>query len=427
MSGILITDARVLTMGGKPGFRRGAAAMNELGVIPCADVHIDSGRIISINPTDSRSRSRTLPTGVRMVHADGRVLMPGFVDAHTHALWAGDRLDEWDAKRRGASYLDLLRAGGGIMSTVRAVRAASEEQLTANLAARLSVMLAEGTTTAEVKSGYGLSTDAELKMLRVLAAAARDLGVTMPAVVPTALIGHALDPDMPTERFIKRTIRETLPAVTKAHKRITIDAYCEQSAWPLQACVELFEAAKAAGHPFRVHTDQFNALGMTRWAVANGAMSVDHLEASTAQDIAAVAASGIPAVLLPCTGFHTDARYADGRGLIDAGAAVVIASNCNPGSAPCSSMPMTIALAVRMLKLTPAEALVACTANAASLLAFNDRGVIAPGMRADLILLRHTDERELAHQFGGNPVAEVFLAGRRLAADLHTPAARTAP
>jgi imidazolonepropionase len=419
VSAILITDARVLTMGPAPGLRRGPAPMNDLGVIESADVHIDRGRIIEVFPASSRSLSRTLPPGVRLLHAGGRVLMPGFIDAHTHALWAGNRLDEWDAKRNGAAYLDILKAGGGIMSTVRAIRAATEDQLAANLASRLSIMLSEGTTTAEVKSGYGLSADAEIKMLRIITAAARDAGASMPTIIPTALIAHALDADIPAERFINHTIDATLPAITKTFPAITIDAFCEQSAWPLEACIRLFQAARAAGHPFRIHTDQFNSLGMTRWAVANGAVSVDHLEASTPQDIAAVAASHTPAVLLPCTGFHTDGRYAPARALIDAGAAVVIASNCNPGSSPCSSMPMTIALAVRMLNMTHAEALIACTANAAALLGLRDRGHIARGMRADLVLLRHTDERELAHEFGGNPVDEVFLAGHRLNASLN--------
>lgn len=413
MSGILITDARVLTMGKAQGLRRGPA-MNDLGIIESADVHIDGGKIIDVMPAGERSRSRTLPPGVRLLHADGRILMPGFIDAHTHALWAGDRLDEWEAKRRGVAYLDILKAGGGIMSTVRAIRAATEDQLAANLASRLSTMLSEGTTTVEVKSGYGLSADAELKMLRIIAAAARDGGLSMPAVIPTALIGHALDADVPPDRFIAQTIKETLPAITRDFPGITIDAFCEQSAWPLDACIRLFQAASAARHPFRVHTDQFNSLGMTRWAIENSALSVDHLEATTPQDITAIAASGSAAVLLPCTGFHTDGRYAPARALIEAGAAVVIASNCNPGSSPCSSMPMTIALAVRMLHMTHAQAIIACTANAAALLGLRDRGIIARGMRADLLLLRHTDERELAHEFGGNPVDEVIIAGRRL-------------
>lgn len=406
-----------------PGPLRGALA-GELGVIARGDVAVDGGVVVSVGASSGAERHRHAGTqaggaagavGHRAraqgsddcveIDAAGRVLMPGFVDAHTHALWAGDRLDEWDMKRRGAAYLDILKAGGGIMSTVRAVRAASEESLAASLAARLGSMLREGTTTVEVKSGYGLTTPDEMKMLRVIAAGGRDGG---PTVVRTALIGHAVDSDQPG--FIENTIGETLDAVHAAFPGICIDAYCESGAWSLADASRLFERALSLGHPFRVHTDQFNELGMTRWAVERGAVSVDHLEASSPDTLRAVAKSNTFGVMLPCAGFHTDGRYADGRRFIDEGGALVIATNANPGSAPCASMPMAVALAVRYLKVSPSEALAACTRNGACLMGLHDRGVIAPGARADLVLLRHTDERLLAYEFGGNP-ADVVVCG----------------
>ena len=344
------------------------------------------------------------------IDAAGRVLMPGFVDAHTHALWAGDRLDEWELKRAGKSYLDILKAGGGIMSTVRAVRAATPEQLAANVACRFRTMLREGTTTVEVKSGYGLSTADELKMLRAAATGAgRVPGMS---VVLTALLGHAIDPGQ-TE-FVCTTVCESLDAVHREFPGVAVDAFCEQGAWSFDECVRLFERARSLGHPVRVHADQFNDLGMTRWAVEHGARSVDHLEATRPEVLGMLAASETFGVMLPCTGFHTDGRYADGRGFVDAGGKLVIATNCNPGSAPTSSVPLAIALAVRFLKLTPGEAMMACTRNAAALLGLGDRGVIVPGARADVILLRHTDERMLAYEFGGNPVEAVFCGGERV-------------
>ncbi|GAB4554072.1 MAG: imidazolonepropionase [Phycisphaerales bacterium] len=345
----------------------------------------------------------------RTVDARGRVLMPAFVDAHTHACWGGDRLDEFDMKLKGATYLELLEAGGGIMSTVRATRAASEDELTQRLLERLDVMLREGTTTVEVKSGYGLTTDDELKMLRAIARAAERWPGT---VVPTALIAHAIDPDEPG--FVERTITETLPAVHEAFPGIAIDAYCEQGAWSFDDTVRLFERAMTLGHTCRVHTDQFNELGMTRWAVEHGAVSVDHLEATSPEELARVACSETFGVMLPCSGFQVDGRYADGRAFLDHGGRLVIATNCNPGSAPTSSMPFAIALSTRHLRITAHEALRACTLNAARLLGLDDRGVIREGARAELILLRHTDERMLGYEFGGNPVDAVWCGGERV-------------
>lgn len=399
---IVIQDARVLTMaeGARP--RRGPA-LGVLTTLDRADVLIDDGQIAAIGP------SIQPPAGACVVEAAGRVLMPGFVDCHTHACWAGDRLDEWEMKRRGATYLQILESGGGIMSTVRAVRSATRSQLAESLLARLNAMLTEGTTTVEVKSGYGLSTPDELKMLGAIADAAQ----RWPGRVRmTACIGHAKDPEVDAEAFVDRTIHETLPAVHAAFPDCTIDAYCEKGAWSLDETVRLFEAAADLGHPLRVHADQFNELGMVDAAIGLGAVSVDHLEATTPDALVRLAESETMGVMLPCSGFHVDGRYADGRRFVDAGGALAIATNCNPGSAPCHSMPMAIALAVRHLGLTAAEAIAACTVNAAALLGLRDVGTVEPGQRADLVLLRHTDERQLGYEFGGRHADLVVCAGR---------------
>jgi imidazolonepropionase len=402
----LIRNARVLTIAGAgAGARRGAEAMNDAGVLEKADVLISRA-----GGADSAGVVQRVAPAIQLfvpadreIDAAGRVLMPAFVDCHTHACFAGDRLDEWQMKRRGAAYMDILRAGGGIMSTVRAVRAATRRELTDLLRERLALIAKAGTGVVEIKSGYGLTLEHELKMLRVIA----DAATSFPgAVVPTALLGHAIDPDVPA--FIERTIGETLDAVHEEFPGIAVDAFCEQGAWPAEATARLLRRALDLGHPVRVHADQFTSLGMTRQAVSLGAVSVDHLEASTADDLDALAASETFAVGLPACGFHVDGRYADLRRLIDRGAKVSIATNFNPGSAPTWSMPAAMALAVRRCGLTPAEAIIAGTANAASLLGLSDRGRIVDGASTPLLLLRHRDERTLALEFGVDPIAEII-------------------
>ncbi len=396
---LLIRNVRVLTMsrGARP--RRGAA-LGDLAAHNGADVLVEKGLIAGIGG------GLKAPAGARVIDGASRVLMPGFVDCHTHACWAGDRLDEWDRKRAGATYLSILASGGGIMSTVRAVRRASERDLAVSVGERLTTMAREGTTSAEVKSGYGLSTEHELKMLRAIASVGESWSGT---VVATALLGHAIDADVPN--FVERTIYETLPAIHNAFPEITVDAYCEKGAWSVDETTRLFEQARSMGHPVRVHADQFNSLGMTSKAVDLGAVSVDHLEASMERELGVLAGSDSYGVMLPVCGFHVDGRYAPGRAFVDLGGAACIATNCNPGSAPSSSMPLAIALAVRHLGLSPAEAICAATVNPACLLGLDDRGTIEPGARADLVLLRHRDERMLAHEVGGNPVDMTIIGG----------------
>lgn len=397
---LLVRDARVLTLANGSRPRRGAE-LGDLSAIERADVLVEGGKVTAVGTGLAAGRDTTV------IDARGRVLMPAFVDCHTHACYAGDRLDEWDLKRRGATYLEILQSGGGIMSTVRAVRAATREQLTESLLGRLNAMLREGTTACEVKSGYGLRTEDELKMLR----AVRDAGARWPGRVRmTACIGHAKDADVPA--FVDRTISETLPAVHAEFPDCTVDAYCETGAWSLDETVRLFEAAAELGHPLRIHADQFNELGMLDAAIGLGALSVDHLEATSPDALTRLAESETMGVMLPCSGFHVDGRYADGRRFVDAGGALAIATNCNPGSAPCLSVPMAIALAVRHLDLTPAEAISAATVNGAALLGLDDAGTIEPGRRADLVLLRHTDERQLAYEFGGGHADAVICEGR---------------
>ncbi|MBX3377464.1 MAG: imidazolonepropionase [Phycisphaeraceae bacterium] len=407
---LLITNARAVTLAGPTSPRTGPA-LQDLAILPRADILIENGLIASISPSPLPTPHSPPPSST--IDAAGRVLLPAFIDCHSHACWAGDRIDEWQRKLRGVPYLEILKSGGGIMSTVRAVRAASESQLRELLDLRLNAMLRCGSATVEVKSGYGLSTAAELKMLRVIRTAAdhaaRSTGQT---VIPTALLGHAIDPDIPN--FVDTVINETLPAVHAEFPGITIDAFCEQGAWSLADCLRLFDRALSLGHPLRIHADQFNSLGMIPEAIRRHARSVDHLEASTEADLDLLAASDSFGVILPACGFHVDGRYAKVRRFLDRGGKLALATNYNPGSAPTPSIPFAMALAARHGGLSIPETFHAAISNPANLLNLSDRAQITPGMRADLLLLRTTDERSLAYEVGHSPIDSIFIAGRPL-------------
>jgi imidazolonepropionase len=395
---LLIRNARVLTLAAGTRPRRGKE-LGDLSVVPNADILIVDTAIAAVGPKIEA------PAGTEVIDAKGRVLMPGFVDCHTHACWAGSRLDEWEEKLRGVPSLEILKKVGGVHATVRAVREATKKQLAAGLRERLTRMLCEGTTTVEVKSGYGLTTEAELKMLRAIVRAGQDWPGTM---IPTALLGYAFEGAL--DDFARMVVKEMLPEVSREFPDITVDARVDEGAWSREACVRLFEKA-SKHHPLRVHADEFKSLGMIPEAIRLHARSVDHLEASTKADLVALAGSQTCGVILPCTGFHAEGRFAWAGFLVDQGGAVALATDCNPASAPTHSMPFAIALAVRHCGLTPQEAIAACTVNAAAVLGLTDRGSVEIGKRADLILLQHIDERMLAYEFGGNPVDLVVCGG----------------
>lgn len=405
---LLIHDARVLSMpvGREPA--RGAA-MRELGAIDRGWVLVsDDGIVRSIGsgkPPDASIR----------IDARGRVLMPALIDAHTHACWTGDRWSEWARKRAGEPYLSILHAGGGIMSSVRSVRGSNREDLAGATALRLQRMARLGTGTCEVKSGYGLSTETELRMLDAIDDAATACAARIQTVA-TCLAGHAIDPACPD--FIERTIRETLPAIAAARPGTTMDLYIEQGAWTGDDAMRFVSASLALGCPVRAHVDQFTRSGLLADLIGMGVRSVDHLEASSDDDLVTVAHSGAFAVALPATGFALDMRFMDARRLLDEGGTLVIASNANPGSAPGLGLPFAMQLAARFMGLTSAEVLRAAITNAAHLLGVAGQvGSIEPGQRADLMLLHDTNEDALVHGLPSGPPGLVFHAGRAVNPD----------
>ncbi|MBP26713.1 MAG: imidazolonepropionase [Planctomycetaceae bacterium] len=403
MPDVTIANARLLTLRGEDAPRRGEA-MRDLGEIEHGWLSVENGRICGIgegSPPESQIADVVLDL-------DGRLVLPTWIDCHTHACWAGSRLQEWADLLAGASYTDILKAGGGILSTVRNVREAPQDMLAADLLARTGRMQVHGTGVVEVKSGYGLSVEAEIKMLRAIHEVSQEADLQ---IIGTFLGAHAIDPDQPD--FVDHVIEDTLPAVVDEFPGITCDAYLETAAWSLDDTRRLFARAIELSCPIRLHTDQFNSLGGVPMAIEMGARSVDHLEAITQSDIATLSSSDTVAVLLPASGFHLDGRYAPGRRLIDAGVAVAIATNFNPGSAPTPSMPLTIALACRHCGLSPAEAITAAIWNAAIVLGIeNETGSLEVGKRANVQVIDERDPRAIAWEFGSVPPPIVLLDGQ---------------
>ena len=403
MSDLLIVNARLVTLGGQEGARRGAD-MADLGIIERGWLAVEDDRIAAMGPGDPPENAQA----TAMLDVEGKAVLPAWVDCHTHACWAGHRIDEWAQLLAGRSYLELLEAGGGIMSTVRAVRESTADQLAANLLVRIGRHRIMATGALEVKSGYGLNTEAELKMLRSVHDASRATDIL---VTGTFLGAHAIDPEQPN--FVDRMISETLPAVASEFPGIPCDAYLEEGAWSLQDTRRYLETAADLDCPLRLHADQFNSLGGVPLAVEMGARSVDHLEASTAKDLKCLGASDTIGVLLPVTGFHLDQRWGNGRQLIDAGGALAVATNDNPGSAPCPTMTLAMALACRRCGLSPQEAICASTWNAACVLGLQEEvGSLRVGSRANLQILDTCDERLVCWEAAAPPPPVLLISGQ---------------
>jgi imidazolonepropionase len=376
------------------------AALAEVAVVERAFVLCEGGRISACGPM-----SELGPLGGEVEEFDGSGLcaIPGLVDCHTHPCFLGDRVEEFALRARGASYEELHAAGGGILSTVQATRAGDEAALSAATRQHRDWMLRAGTTTFEGKSGYGLDHDTELASLRAVAAAGG---------VPTWLGAHAVPPEFDdADAYLDFALADVLPeAATLAE---AADVFVEEGAFTVEQARRYLEACSDAGLAMRLHGDQFNELGAVELAVELGARSIDHLEATGEDRIPALAASGVVGVLLPASALFLDRPMPPARALVDGGAAVALATDFNPGSAFCESLPLVCGLACTQLHLSPDEALTACTVNAAHVLGRADRcGRIARGFDADLVLLDAPDWRHLAYHFGGDGIAAVVEAGR---------------
>jgi imidazolonepropionase len=415
---IIVHAAELLTMAGPAEARRGPQQA-ELGLIPDGAVAISGDTIRAVGPSAAILAAHAGPE-TRIVDASRRVVTPGLVDAHTHLVFAGTREHEYEQRLQGAGYLEILAAGGGIMSTVRATRAASAEELAAGMVPRLRAMLAHGTTTVEVKSGYGLCTEDELKSLRAIritgtGRAPGQLGEALPRLCPTFLGAHAVPEeyrDQP-DAYVDLLVEETLPAVAAAGLAESCDVFCDAGAFDAAQARRVLEAAQAHGLPVRLHANEFERIGAAALAADLHALSADHLLVLDADEIAALAAAGVVATLLPGTGLGLG-HYAPARALIAAGVPVALATDCNPGTCLCENLALMIALACTAMKMTPAEALVAATINSAHALGPRwaaQVGSLEPGKRADLVIWDVPNYRHIPYHFGVNLVGQVVLGG----------------
>lgn len=411
---LLITAGRIVTCGAPEGPKRGAA-LADGGVITSGAVAITDGRIVAVG---ERTALEAQYAPRARFDAGARVLIPGFVDPHTHCCYAGNRIADFEHRIAGATYQELMAAGGGIMQTVRDTRAASRIDLLAQTQRRLDRMLRHGTTTVEIKTGYGLATAAELQMLDAINALATSHPIS---IVPTFLGAHAIPAEYKHQpnAYVDLLLNEMLPAAaaawraTGAAQPLFCDVFCEPGAFDVGQTRRVLERARQLGFALKLHADEFESLGGVRLAVELGATSVDHLVATGSDDVAALAASDVVAVALPGTPLGLGkCQHMPARAIIEAGGALALATDCNPGTSVCESLPLLLALACRFLRLQPQEALSAATINAAHAVGRGaEIGSIAPGKWADLVLLDLADERELAYHFGFNPVLHVWKRG----------------
>jgi imidazolonepropionase len=397
---LLVRDlAQLATPTARTGAARGRA-LAEVDVVERGFALCEDGRITACGAISDLG-----PLGGEVEEIDGSGLcgIPGLVDCHTHPCFLGDRVDEFALRAGGASYEELHAAGGGILSTVRATRAGDEAALGAAVERHRTWMLRAGTTTFEGKSGYGLDRETELASLRAVAAAGG---------VPTWLGAHAVPPEFDdADAYLDFAVAEVLPEAAGLAE--AADVFVEEGAFSPAQARRYLEACGDAGLALRLHGDQFNELGAVELAIELGARSIDHLEASGDSGIRALAESEVACVLLPASALFLDRPMPPARALVDAGAAVAIATDFNPGSAFCESLPLVCGLASTQLHLSPAEALTACTVNAAHVLGRADRsGCIAPGFDADLVLLDAPDWRHLAYHLAGDVIATVIQGGR---------------
>jgi imidazolonepropionase len=390
---VLYANARVATLA------------DGYGIIEDGAVAVRGGRIAWVGP-----RAEAPPASITH-DCGGLWLTPGLVDCHTHVVYAGNRSDEWEARLNGATYEDIARAGGGIMSTVRATRAASEDDLLKASLPRIRALLAEGVTTLEIKSGYGLDLESEATMLRV----ARRVGELLPVTVRTTFLGaHALPPEYAgrADDYIDMLCSEMLPALAAQGLVDAVDAFCERIGFSHDQTARVFDVARRLGLPVKLHAEQLSDQGGAALVARYGGLSADHLEWLSDEGVAAMARAGTVAVLLPgAYYFLRETRMPPLALLRDAGVPIAVATDCNPGTSPMTSLLLAMNMACTLWRLTPLEALRGVTVNAARALGLSDRGTLEAGKRADFALWDIARPADLAYAIGANPCRGVVNAG----------------
>ena len=410
---LIHSASQLLTLAGGP--QRGQE-LGRLGIIPDGAVLMRGGTITAVG--SSAELRRAYPEEP-VLDAGGKVVMPGFVDPHTHLVFAGDRAAEFEMRLQGKSYLEIQAADGGVVSSVRATRQASPEELLAQTRQRALSLFRHGTTTAEAKSGYGLEIGSELAQLETLLRL-DDEGPL--EISPTFLGAHAVPPEYrgDADGYTALVCAEMLPAVRTwwqehggSRPLPFVDVFCETGAFSLEQSRRILTTARSLGFPLKIHADEFDNLGGASLAAELGAASADHLVKTSPADIAALARGSTVAVALPCTPFGLgDPHYTPAKAILEAGGLLAVASDLNPGTAWCESMQFVLALACRYLRLTPAQAIAAATINAAAAIWRADTiGSIEPGKQADLIILNTGDYRQLGYRFGSNLVETVIKKG----------------
>lgn len=381
-------------------------AMDAVEVVEDAIMAITGDRIVWVGEREDWSG-----TAIEEVDAGGNAIVPALVDPHTHAVWGGDRLEDFEARSRGASYQEILARGGGIRSTVEATGFDDDNWLAALAEERLDLLISSGAATIEIKSGYGFSHEGEIKSLEAI----RILAEQSPATVIATLLIH-VPPRETSEHqsYLEMVTHELIPETARRKLASAVDVFIEQEAFTVNEARKVFSAARSAGLRVKAHVDQFHVIGGVELAVEFNALSADHLEASGPAQVAALAASDTIAVLLPGVSLHLGIPGAPGRALIDAGAAVAVGTDLNPGSSPLFSTQLAMALAVRINRLSVCEALTASTANAAAALGLRDTGRLRPGQRADFIITDYPDWRDIVYTLGGTPVERIYIGGKEL-------------
>ncbi len=410
---IIENAAELVTVAGGPGPRRGRA-QGELGIVRDGAVAVGpDGRILAAGPTPRVLASVITTPETRVIDATGRAVLPGFVDPHTHAIFAGDRADEFARRLAGADYLQILARGGGILNTVRATRAASAEELEERTRSFLLEMLRQGTTTVEIKSGYGLNLIDELKMLRVAEALSADGPIS---IAPTFMGAHAVPPEFrgKPEAYLDLLIERVIPWVAHEAFAWFCDVFCEKGVFTVEQSRRVLEAAKDRGLYLKIHANQKSASGGARLAAELGVVSADHLEYVTDPEIDALAGTDTVGVLLPGAAFMLmEDTLPPARRLIDRGVPVALATDFNPGSSPILSMPLIIGLTCMKRLLTPAEAIVASTLNAAYAVKLGEEvGSLEVGKQADMVVLDAPSHLHLVYWFGRNVVQTVIKGGK---------------